>query len=52
MLSESMGQFEPAPWLVIVPGTAVTMMVLVFILLGDSATRALSPGSNRSERPA
>ncbi|MBI5871271.1 MAG: ABC transporter permease [Actinobacteria bacterium] len=52
MLSESMGQFEPAPWLVVVPGTAVTMMVLVFILLGDSATRALSPGSNRSERPA
>lgn len=48
MLSESMGQFEPAPWLVIVPGTAVTVMVLAFILLGNSATRALNPRSNRS----
>jgi len=48
MLSESMGQFEPAPWLVIVPGTAVTVMVLAFILLGNSTTRALNPRSNRS----
>ncbi|MDO8735633.1 MAG: ABC transporter permease [Thermoleophilia bacterium] len=43
MLSESMGQFEPAPWLVIVPGIAVTLMVLIFILIGNSATRALNP---------
>ncbi|MHB9112735.1 MAG: ABC transporter permease [Thermoleophilia bacterium] len=50
MLSESMGQFEAAPWLVMVPGTAVTLMVLAFILLGVSATRALSPGSNWSGR--
>ncbi|MHB8792156.1 MAG: ABC transporter permease [Thermoleophilia bacterium] len=50
MLAESMGQFELAPWLVMVPGTAVTLMVLAFILLGDSATRALSPGQNRSGR--
>ena len=50
MLSESIGQFEPAPWLVIVPGTAITLIVLAFILLGDSATKTLSPGSVRSGR--
>lgn len=50
MLSESMGQFEPAPWLVIVPGTAVTLMVLTFILIGDSATRALNPGNDHTGR--
>ena len=35
MLSESMGQFEQAPWLVIVPGVAITFTVLTFMLLGD-----------------
>lgn len=48
MLSESTGQFESAPWLVVVPGVAVTFIVLAFILLGNSATRALNPTSNRS----
>ncbi len=43
MLSESMGQFEQAPWLVIAPGTAITITVLIFILLGNAATRALDP---------
>lgn len=48
MLSESMGQLEAAPWLVIVPGIAVTVIVLAFILLGNFVTSALSPGSTRS----
>jgi ABC-type dipeptide/oligopeptide/nickel transport system permease subunit len=43
MLSESMGQLDQAPWLVIVPGLAITVTVLIFILLGDAATRALNP---------
>ncbi|MHB8768157.1 MAG: ABC transporter permease [Thermoleophilia bacterium] len=43
MLSESMGLFEQAPWLVIVPGIAVTTTTLAFILLGVAATRALDP---------
>lgn len=43
MLSESMGLFEQAPWLVIVPGIAVTFTTLAFILLGVAATRALDP---------
>jgi len=43
MLSESMGQIEQAPWLVLAPGVAVTLTVLIFIMLGDAATRALDP---------
>jgi len=48
MLAESMGQFEPAPWLVVVPGIAVTLVVLAFILLGNSASRALDPQARHS----
>ncbi len=43
MLSEAMGQFEQAPWLVIAPGAALTLTVLAFMLLGDTVTRALDP---------
>ncbi|MHB1325483.1 MAG: ABC transporter permease [Thermoleophilia bacterium] len=43
MLSESMGMFEQSPWLVIPPGVAITITVLIFILLGDAVTRALDP---------
>ncbi len=43
MLSESMGQFERAPWLMIAPGIAITVTVLIFILLGDVVARGVDP---------
>lgn len=49
MLSESMGMFEQSPWLVIPPGVAITVTVLIFILLGDAATRALDPFNSGPE---
>lgn len=47
MLSESIGLFEQAPWLAIVPGAAVTLTALAFILLGAAATRALEPSTSK-----
>ena len=41
MLADSTGKFEQAPWLLIVPGLALSFTVLVFILLGASAGSAL-----------
>lgn len=46
MLSESMGHFEDAPWLVMVPGAAVTLTALAFILCGAALVYALEPGSS------
>ncbi|MCL5883557.1 MAG: ABC transporter permease [Actinobacteria bacterium] len=43
MLSESMGQFEQSPWIVIVPGVAITCTVLVFMLLGDVVSARFDP---------
>ncbi len=43
MLSESMGQFEQSPWLVIVPGVAITFTVLVFMLFGDVVATRFNP---------
>lgn len=43
MLSESMGQFEQSPWIVIVPGAAITCTVLVFMLLGDVVSARFDP---------
>jgi ABC-type dipeptide/oligopeptide/nickel transport system permease subunit len=48
MLAESMGQFEQAPWLILAPGTAVTLTALSFILLGTAVTNALD-GKNARE---
>ena len=42
MLADSAGQFEQAPWLVLVPGLAMTITVLVFIMLGAFAGNAIS----------
>ena len=47
MLAESMGQFEQAPWLILVPGTAVTMTALAFILMGTAVSRALDGNNTR-----
>lgn len=43
MLSESVGLIEQAPWLMAVPGVAITLTVLIFMLLGAASTRALDP---------
>ncbi len=43
MMSEAMGEFEQAPWLVIVPGAAITLTALIFILLGAGVTTAANP---------
>ena len=43
MLSESMGQLDQAPWLVIAPGVAITLTVLIFILLGEVVAKAFDP---------
>jgi len=47
MLSESMGQLDQDPWLVIVPGIAITATVFIFILLGNAAARSLDPRNRR-----
>lgn len=43
MLAESMGMFEQSPWLAIVPGAAVTVTALAFILLGIVLNQTLEP---------
>lgn len=48
MLAESIGQFDSAPWLAIVPGVAVTLTTLAFILLGAALTRAIDPRASRA----
>jgi ABC-type dipeptide/oligopeptide/nickel transport system permease subunit len=39
MLSDSMGNFEQAPWLIIAPGLAVSLTALVFMFLGTTLSR-------------
>ena len=48
MLSESMGQFEQAAWLVIVPGVAVTVTTLAFILFGAASTSVIDPRPSKT----
>ena len=43
MLSESMGQLEQAPWLVIAPGAALPPTGLAFILPGDGVAARFDP---------
>ena len=45
MLSDSMGNFEQAPWLIIAPGLAVSLTALVFMFLGTSLSRDASAHS-------
>ncbi|MFA5801782.1 MAG: ABC transporter permease [Thermoleophilia bacterium] len=48
MLAESMGQFEQAPWLILVPGIAVTMTALAFILLGVAVSSVIDGRNERA----
>ncbi len=50
MLADSAGQFEQAPWLLIVPGVALTLTVLIFILIGASAGKSMAIASRSSKR--
>lgn len=45
MLSESMGMFTSAPWLVAAPGLAVTLAALSFILLGTALNEVIGKRS-------
>lgn len=47
MMSDAMGEFQQAPWLVIVPGAALTLTSLIFILLGAAVVRASDPRHSR-----
>jgi ABC-type dipeptide/oligopeptide/nickel transport system permease subunit len=50
MLSESTGQFENDPWLIIVPGCAVTFTVLAFTLLSISVGNIIDTNGSKGTR--
>ena len=43
MISDGQSQYRSAPWLILVPGTAILMTTLGFNLLGDALRDALDP---------
>lgn len=45
MLSESMGMFTSAPWLVAAPGLAITLTALAFIMLGTALNEVIGKRS-------
>ncbi len=49
MLSEGQGFIMTAPWLVLLPGTMITLLVLGFNLLGDGLSDLLDAKSNNKE---
>lgn len=49
MLSEGQGFITTAPWLVLLPGAMITLMVLGFNLLGDGLSDLLDARSNNRE---
>jgi peptide/nickel transport system permease protein len=49
MLSEGQGFITSAPWLVLLPGSMITMLVLGFNLLGDGLSDLLDARSNNRE---
>ncbi|MCE0494975.1 ABC transporter permease [Vibrio salinus] len=44
MLSESREYLQSAPWLIVYPGIAIFIVVVVFNILGDSTRKYLDPG--------
>jgi peptide/nickel transport system permease protein len=44
MLSGARDYFNRAPWLMVIPGAAISVTVLAFNLLGDAVRTALDPG--------
>jgi len=50
MLSEGREFLQRAPWLLIFPGLAIFIVVMVFNLLGDSLRDVLDPGTNKINR--
>ncbi len=49
MLSEGQGFITTAPWLVLLPGIMITLLVLGFNLLGDGLSDLLDARSNNKE---
>lgn len=47
MLSEGRAYFQSAPWLLLYPGLAIFLVVVVFNLLGDSLRDVLDPDKNK-----
>ena len=43
MLSEGRDYLQSAPWLVIYPGLAIFLVVVVFNILGDATRKYLNP---------
>lgn len=43
MLSEYLVYYTTDPWMMFIPGTAIVLSVLAFILLGDGLRDALDP---------
>lgn len=50
MLREAQGQITRAPWLVLGPGAAITMLVLGFYLLGNGIRDVLDPRASKGVR--
>ena len=49
MLSEGQGFITTAPWLVLLPGTMITLLVLGFNLLGDGLSDLLDAKASNKE---
>lgn len=50
MLSEGRSYIQTCPWLMMYPGLAILVTVVVFNLLGDSVRDALDPGSRKKHK--
>jgi len=50
MLSEGRAYSQKAPWLLIYPGVAILITVILFNILGDSLRSILSPGAAKKKR--
>ena len=49
MLNEGRTYLSKAPWLMLYPGIAIVIVVIVFNMLGDSVRDLLDPGEEKAE---
>lgn len=50
MINDGRSMLQVAPWMVLAPGIAVFVTVMIFNLLGDAVRDELSPGQRQKER--
>lgn len=51
MMSNGRSMLQTSPWVILAPGCAIFLTVMVFNLLGDTVRDVLDPRQNRRDRP-